>query len=288
MPYLFLAIVCGASLSVCFKVFKKISLDSLQGIFVNYITAMAVSMILSGTGVSGLGRTFSEALSSSWLWLAIFEGVLFMSGILALALSTQRSGIAVTNVAARASLVLPVLASWLLYHEGRPKWAILLLLLLSMSMIFGETGKGKKISFKDSLLPLLVFFVYGACDFFLKVLKAKLGDGNEGDIMLFIFSTAALCCLAAYLLRGDFRDHLLDWRALPGGIVLGLLNSGCTALMMKALGNMEAVIFFPVYNAGVVCLSLFAGTVLFKEKLSTAQIIGIILAIISIVLFIVL
>lgn len=287
MVFLFIAIIFGTSLSICFKVFKKIGLDSLQGIFINYLTAIAVSLLMSGSGAASLGHAISSAIAAPWVWLAVFEGVLFMCGILVLAVSTQKSGIAVTNVAARASLVLPVVASWLVFHEGQPKWAVLALLLVAMVLIFGNIGKGEKMSAQSLALPLLVFLVYGACDFFLKVLKSKLGDGNEGNIMLFIFSTAALCCLVAYLLRGHFKEHPLDWRALPGGIVLGLFNSGCTALMMKALGRMEAVVFFPIYNAGVVCLSLFAGVVLFKEKLSAVQLCGIALAMVSIVLFII-
>lgn len=287
MLYLFLAVLCGTLLSVCFKIFRTLGIDSLQGIFVNYLTAIAVSLLLSGEGFSGMGRAVSGAISAPWLPLAVLEGALFMGGILVLALSTQKSGIAVTNVAARASLILPVAASWAVYREGQPRWILIALVLLSMFLIFGNMGKGEKFSFRKSALPLLVFLVYGACDFFLKVLKSKLGDGSEGDIMLFIFGTAALCCLAVYLARGRFAEHPLNWKALPGGIALGLFNSSCTALMMKALGLMDGVVFFPLYNVGVVCLSIFTGVMFFGERLSRIQIAGIILALVCLVLFLI-
>ncbi len=287
MLYLFLAVLCGTLLSVCFKIFRILGIDSLQGIFVNYLTAIAVSLLLSGEGFSGMGRAVAGAISAPWLPLAVLEGALFMGGILVLAISTQKSGIAVTNVAARASLILPVAASWAVYREGQPRWILITLVILSMFLIFGNIGKGEKFYFRKSALPLLVFLIYGACDFFLKALKSRLGDGSEGDIMLFIFGTAALCCLAVYLARGRFAEHPLNWKALPGGIALGLFNSSCTALMMKALGLMDGVVFFPLYNVGVVCLSIFTGVMFFGERLSRIQIAGIILALVCLVLFLI-
>ena len=95
---------------------------------------------------------------------------------------------------------------------------------------------------------------------------------------------AALFCLLAYLLRGHYREHPLDWKAIPGGIFLGLMNSGCTALMMKALGVMDAAVFFPCYNVGVVLVTLLTGIFAFREKLRGIQFAGIATALAAMVL----
>ncbi len=212
-----------------------------------------------------------------------------MAGILVLAASTNRSGVALTNVCAKASMVIPVIASYLVYKEESPNWTAIVFVLLAMVMIFGNIGGGKKkYSFSDTLLPLSVFLVYGVCDFLLKVLKAQAGaSGNQGNIMLFIFSTAAVACVCAYLLRGNFRKYPFSWKAIPGGIILGLFNSFCTAFILKALGQMDAVIFYPVYNVGVVFLSLLLGIFLFREKLRSVQIWGVVLAAAAIVMLLV-
>lgn len=283
MIYLLAAIVCGAFISISFKLFRKFGIDSLQGIFVNYITAMAVSVALSGQGVN-MGAIFGTAFSSSWLWLAIVEGFFFMGGIVVMSVSTQRSGLAITNVAGRASMIIPVVASWLVYRQGSPRWLLIAIIICSMILIFSKSADKQKLRAADIVPPLGVFFFFGICDFLLKVLKSRLGDTPEGNAMLFIFSTAALFCLLAYLLRGHYREHPLDWKAIPGGIFLGLMNSGCTALMMKALGVMDAAVFFPCYNVGVVLVTLLTGIFAFREKLRGIQFAGIATALAAMVL----
>lgn len=280
MVYLILAVLCGASLSVCFKIFRKIGIDTYQGVFVNYLTAIVVSLIMSGNGAESLGESIQAAIRAPWAWLAMIEGLFFMGGILVLAASTQRSGVAVTNVSARASLAIPVIACYFAFNEQAPNWLAIILILLAMYLIFGNIGVRKeKFDIKDSLLPVAVFLTYGVCDFLLKYLKAQIGtDGNQGNIMLFIFSTAALYCIAAYIFRGHYSEHPFNWKAIPGGIILGLFNSFCTALMLKALGLMDASLFYPLYNVGVVFLSLLIGVLFFKEKLRAIQIGGIVLA----------
>lgn len=283
MLYLLAAILCGAFISISFKLFRKFGIDSLQGIFVNYLTAMAVSIALSGQGVD-LGAIFGTAVSSSWLWLAIIEGFFFMGGILVMAVSTQRTGLAVTNVAARASMIIPVIASYLAYRQGQPRWLLIAVIIASMVMIFGSSSDRKDLKARDIIPPLGVFLFFGICDFLLKVLKTMLGDSPEGNAMLFIFSTAALFCLVAYLVRGHFREHPLNWKAIPGGLFLGLVNSGCTAFMMKALGVMDSAVFYPSYNVGVVLVTLLTGIFVFREKLRGVQFAGIAVALVAMVL----
>lgn len=283
MIYLLIAVLCGASLSIFFKIFGKTGVDSLQGIFFNYLTAICVSLFLSGSSDMGLGESLLAALSSDWAAYAIFTGLLFMGGILVLAMSTQRSGVALTNIAARASMIIPVVAGWLLLGEQSPKWVFIALVLVAMVMIFGKFGEKDKISPAQTVLPLCVLLLFGLNDFMLKFTKSRLGNFKEGNAMLFIFSTAAVFCVLTYLVRGHYSQHKFDWRAIPGGILLGLANSSCTAMMLKALGVMDGVVFFPLYNVGVVCVTLLVGTLVFREKLKVLQIAGIVLAAASIV-----
>lgn len=286
MIYLIIAIICGASLAVCFKLFRKLGIDSMQGAFINYITAIAVSLLMSGSGAESLAESIKSSLNASWTWLAVIEGLLFMGGILVLAASTQRSGVALTNVSARASMVMPIVASYLVYRDSSPNWFAIAMIVIAMYLIFGNPGqKTQKRNFKDSLLPLSVFFVYGICDFLLKVLKKEIGvSGNQGNVMLFIFSAAALFCMAAYLIRGNFKEHPFSWKAIPGGIILGLFNSGCTAFMLKALGEMDSALFFSLYNVGIVFSSLLVGTLFFKEKIRPVQYAGVFVASLAIVI----
>ena len=64
------------------------------------------------------------------------------------------------------------------------------------------------------------------------------------------------------------------------GLVLGYHNKFCTYLS----GVLPSALYFPIINGGVIVLVAVASVVLFKEKLSVKQIIGLILGVVCIML----
>jgi drug/metabolite transporter (DMT)-like permease len=82
-------------------------------------------------------------------------------------------------------------------------------------------------------------------------------------------------------LRGKTILHVRSWLA---GIVLGLINFGSTYLLLKSMEFYTSSTLFPIRNTGVVGLSALAGLLLFGERLTRKNWLGIILAIVSIVL----
>ena len=66
--------------------------------------------------------------------------------------------------------------------------------------------------------------------------------------------------------------------------MLGTVNFFSTVCIYKALHVFANVVFFPVYNIGVVCLSALAGWLLFKEKLSWKNYLGLAIAIVAVIL----
>jgi uncharacterized membrane protein len=63
-----------------------------------------------------------------------------------------------------------------------------------------------------------------------------------------------------------------------------LLNWYSTLYFLKGLDIFQVSFFVPVFNVGVVALSAITGYMVFKEKLSRMNWIGIVLAILAIVL----
>ena len=73
-------------------------------------------------------------------------------------------------------------------------------------------------------------------------------------------------------------------RNIIGGMILGFLNFGTTYYLIMAMGVFQSTVLFPVQNVGIVVLSALAGFIIFKEKLSVINWIGILLSIIAILL----
>ena len=62
-------------------------------------------------------------------------------------------------------------------------------------------------------------------------------------------------------------------------LVSGLLSCLYNRLNIYLSGALDGVIFFPSFNGGVVVLSTVVSMIIFKEKLSAKQLIGLLLGI---------
>ena len=75
-----------------------------------------------------------------------------------------------------------------------------------------------------------------------------------------------------------------QWKSALGGLALGTVNFFSTCCIYQAMRVFDNVVMFPVYNIGVVCLSALAGWLLFKEKLTWKNYLGLVIAIIAVIL----
>ena len=94
MIYLLLAILCGSTFAVLFKVFSLRHFDTLQAVAVNYLTAFLLGIAFNLSGGTGGVNPFDYG----WWWIALLMGVGFMAAFVLMSLSTARSGVAVTPV----------------------------------------------------------------------------------------------------------------------------------------------------------------------------------------------
>ena len=299
MVYLLLAAFCGALFSVIFKVCQRRGIDTMQAIFFNYVTGIVTTwaplLIHQATGGTEVVNPFAQR----WIWLALLLGFFFMNGFIVMAQSTKKCGVALTTVAARASLIIPVILSWLLLAGSAPKWIPVLLVLTALVIIaFGQGNKAnglQKSGGRKWVLFFVVFFFYGICDFSLKAVQNSISQQFGSDSALVnrqltaltgtIFLMAALLSLTVVLLRPKSQRHPWSWKAAVAGIFLGLANLGCTTFILRSLTILPAGTFFPLYNIAIVFLGILAGLLVFKEKIKPMQYLGLLVAIVAIVLF---
>lgn len=300
MVYLLLAILCGSLFSIVFKLCQRHNVDGLQVILFNYALAFLFTLLpILGHIVFDAGVAAGDYIPgpSSWL-LALVQGLFFTFGFSVMDGSTRRSGVALTTVCARASLVLPVLLSWMLLGQPAPAWLPVLLTVVAMVLIIGPTESGKdkpKAAGHATMLALLgVFFVFGLSDFFLKVVQHSVEKGHSADpdmmerqlraLTCIIFLMASLASLAVCLVSGSFRKHKLTWATIGWGALLGIANIGCTSCMLRALGVMSTGVYYPLYNIGIVLVATLAGVLFFKERLKWVQVAGLALSVAAIAL----
>ena len=285
MYILVFAILAFVSIFVLFRYFEKWNVDNLQALVVNYFVAAIISFFIYDGDAPLLG-----SFQQPWFQSAVILGIMFMVSFYLYALSTQRSGVAITAVASKMSVVIPVIIGTFLYANeslNTLKIAGLAMALISFYLIF-KSKEGTRLNLKLLLLPTIIFFFSGANDTFMKWIKdtyvVSTGNdlNNEIHFIGILFSVSLLTAIVFMIVHQTRKPTPIHWASIGGGALLGVLNVLSATSMFLAMGQFESAFFFPIFNVSIVALSALSGIVLFKEKLSTVNLIGILLASITI------
>lgn len=284
MIYLLLSILSSSIIFVVFKLFKRFEVNTMQAIIVNYFIACLV-------GFFGFieNEDLTEIPTKPWFFGTIILGILFIIVFNLAAATTQRSGLSVVSVATKMSVAIPVLFGILYFDEGtgflKVLGIVLALIAVYLSSIKANTGIA--IKKKNLIYPILVFLGSGIIDTLIKFIES--GYVNKTDVALFsstIFSVAGLIGILILIyqkIRGTLK---ITGRNIIGGIVLGVPNFFSIYFLVLALRNngFDSSTIFTINNVAIVLFSTLLGILLFKEKLTIKNWIGIGLAIISILL----
>jgi len=294
--FLIIATVLTAMFSIVFKIYDRKGIDANQGIFFNYLTAFILGALFSLRG-----EVVVNPFKSDWLIDVIILGFIFMAGMVFLSASTKRVGVAISTVCSRASMVIPIIVSYM-FIEGsaKPKWLLICLVLVAMTLTIwtDKPQGGHKYTLLDILAPVTVFLMFGASNSYLKVLQHRVtvNDTAAGlseqvinsEISLVtasVFFVAMLICSYSFFKKGaDGKRSPILLKNVIGGVALGIINYFCTFTLMLAMKTIDSSLLFPIHNIGIVAIGAIVGWLAYNEKLRPHQVVGIILAAVSIAL----
>ena len=284
MIYLILAIVFSTGVFVAMRLFERFGLDNHQALMWNYVFASATGFI-----VCDKFDTLPELVAEPWFGLSILTGFWFIFTYLLMTASTQRSGVTVTSLSSKLSVVLPTLAGVVLFSETLNFVATMGIVLALVALVLVVGGKKNNVKTKGNgwivtLLPVFIFFGTGTGDILMKVTEQQNTVGNLGFMIAFIYFVALIFGIIIVvwdIARGKSR---WQWKSAAGGIMLGVINYFSTFCVYNSMRCFDNVVLFPIYNIGVVSLTAIVGWLLFKEKLTWKNYLGLGIAIIAVIL----
>lgn len=205
-----------------------------------------------------------------------------------MAVSAQKVGVAISSVANKMSLVIPVIAGVVLYNESLfgLKLVGVLMALVAVALVT-YPKKGLNIEKKYVLLPIIIFFGSGFLDTFFKYVETNLIRTEEIEIFsATLFLVAALVGTSVLMFNRLSKGETLEIKSIIGGFALGIPNYFSIHFLLMALNipNLESTLIFPINNTGIVLLSTLLAIILFSEKLAKLNWTGIALAVASIAL----
>lgn len=287
MIYLIGSIVLTSYLTLSFKACEKYGVNVFQAIVFNYITC-----VITGTIVNGAFPVHTENIKTPWFGWAMIMGAMFVSIFNIVAITAQKNGVAVASVANKLSLIIPVILSVYLYNETVAGWkaiGVALALLAVVLTCYVPKANGNKV--EDGkwayILPLVLFISSGLLDALINHVQITyVNEHNNNDYLISSFFSAA--SIGSLFLAMQFirKKQFFAWKNLLAGMLIGIPNYfsiWCLVHFLKE-SPWQTSASIPVNNMGIVLFSTVVAWLLFKERLTKINWLGIILSLVAIYL----
>ncbi|HEY0680588.1 MAG TPA: hypothetical protein VGD17_20050 [Chitinophagaceae bacterium] len=285
MIYLIGSIVLTSWLTLSFKVVERLKIDAFQAIVFNYIAC-----VITGSLVNGGFLHYGEVIHQSWFGWACLMGGVFIGLFNIIGLTTRKMGVAVASVANKLSLVIPFVFSVILYSE-KVTWLKITGIVLALAAVvltcFPKRNEKETIETNKRggwlyILPAVLFIGSGLLDTMIKyVEQGFLNDTNKNEYLISAFSVAAAIGVIILLIKTITGTTKLSYKGVLAGLMIGIPNYFSIWCLVQVLrlyaGNSTAII--PINNMGIVLFSAVMAMILFRERLSAINWVGIVLAV---------
>lgn len=277
MLYLVLSIICSVTVGVLFKIARKNIRTTTQIVASNYVFALILCYF-------SFQPDFTKLHSDApWMIYAAL-GILLPTVFLFLVASIKHMGIVKTDAAQRLSLFIPILAAWFLFKEDFSVIKIIAFLIgfPALLLILAKPSENTKNKWE---YPVVVFIGFGVIDILFKQI-ASYTTLPYTTSLFFVFGIAMSIMFLVVAYEIVFRKVKIDPKSILFGALVGIVNFGNILFYLKAhqefAQNPSTV--FGGMNMGVIIIGSVVGVLVFKEKLSKWNYLGLLFALLAIVL----
>lgn len=284
MMLLLISILLNTSIIIIFRVFSQFQINNFPAIVVNYWVCVLTGCLI--TQVSGRPIQIEEIGQQIWLPFAILLGATFVTGFYVMAEATQKSGVTLTTIASKTSMIVPTIMAFFIYKDAISSFKIIgiILAVLAVFLTAYKSEKEEQGTFLQyAILPFLVFAIGGFIEVVLNYVQAfYIGEGEQAFFLICLFGLAASIGTLLLLIK---RERLLK-KDVIAGVVLGIPNYLAVYFFLLTLdqSGLESSVIFPVHNVGIVLVATLIAFTVFKEKISKVNWLGISLSVGAILL----
>ncbi len=254
----------------------------------NAVTCLVSALALLALAGSMEASPFTVLLALAFGIVTALQAITFLQAM-------EYGPFSYTSVIVTLSMLIPTLSGAIFWDESiYPIQIVGILLMVGcfiLSVNFG--GEQKKASLKWLLFCMIAFVCTGAIGIMQKVHQSS-AHKDELDAFLviaflfsFVYSSASWGILTVKN-RGrkkeeSTRPSILGWTPL----LLMVLSGGCIAannkLNLYLSGVMDSALFFPLVNGVGLILTSLAAFILFRERLTKRQWVGLALGIVAVI-----
>ena len=272
---LILAIISSSLVSITMRLGEGKAKNNISMLSVNYFICMILSILY--TGIGNLFQT-GEGLGTV-IGLGSINGFFYILSLILFQNSVKQNGMVLSSIFMKLGIMMPLIISIILFKEIPTVVqmvgfviAIIAIVLINLKEkisedTFEKTEKGiiRKKSAKLSLI--LVLTGCGMADGMSKIYQELGKDRFEELFLVFTFVIAFLLSLVLIVKE---RQKVTK-NELFYGAMLGIPNYFSARFLLKALGEIPAVVVYPTFSIGTIAVITLTGMFAFKEKLTRLQ-----------------
>lgn len=284
MQYLLLCIFMNVGIFLIFRTLSHYNIPTFQAIVFNYLSCVLTGLLFLGNVQFISDITFDKP----WVLIAIILGAIFIGTFYLMALTTQKLGVTVSSIASKMSLVIPVVVSLFILNIASREFVIynyigIALAITAILLSSIKNGNSQKLRPFVLFMPALVFIFGGVIDTTINYTNHKYLTSETQGVFPIIIFFAALCIGVAVLLT---KFQRISIKSVIAGSLLGIINYFSIYFLVKSLGafDNDGAIVYPVINVGIILLSSISAVIIFKEKLSSINKLGLAIAIAAVFL----
>lgn len=208
------------------------------------------------------------------LGFAGINSFLFVAVLLLMQYNVHRNGAPLTTTFSRMGLIIPILASAVLFGEI-PTMVKIIGILISLGAIIYMNGGGKGGDAEEeynvqkrSYGSLIILLLCGGSEELMNKLFNVFGQMADQEAFIFYtFFFSTILSLGIFFAK----NRSLTKRDMISGIMIGIPNQLAATFILKAAGEIPAYIVYPCYSAGVIFVVNLINYLVFKEKLSKRE-----------------
>lgn len=197
-----------------------------------------------------------------------------------------------TTVIVSCSTLISALSGYFFFEESLGVCQMIGIAMMVVCFFFSVEKKDneKKANMRWLLFSAITFFATGFIGILQKIHQSSSHkDELIGFLVIAFVTSAALCALvAAILAKKEFAQKKVPCKHTIWLVLVMVFVGICSALNNKfnlyLSGVMDSAVFFPIVNGGGLVLTTMAALIIFREKLTVRQWIGIGFGIASVIL----
>ena len=273
-----------SSMVMLFKYFEKINVNNLQAISANYFTAGILSIIF-------LPNTFefdkiNYSNTTIFFVLAFIVGLLFVLTFNLYAHGAQKIGVTPSTIANKMSMIIPIIIGIILLNEEVTFNKILGISFAFVAIFLSSIGDRKYSLNKNHLIIIVLLFIgQGLADGILNWAQEFILNGSNMNLFFAVtFLAAGFSGLLFLFFKLSSQKVKIEPKSIIWGIVLGIPNYLTLLYFVKSLKSelFSSSEIFPIINIGVIIFCTIFSIILFRERVSIYNWLGVILGVFSI------